>query len=90
MNDERLKELAMKVDAIIYSLCQEVDMQPLVLSGIVLARLTHLNDMMQTGSDFRKLADFIKNQPVIDYGENKAEDYTQANDLLKKFMKKDK
>ena len=85
MNDERLKELAMKVDAIIYSLCQEVDMQPLVLSGILLARLTHLNDMMQTGSDFRKLADFIKNQPVMDYGENKAEDYTLGQRLAEKI-----
>ena len=89
MKDDRVKELAMKVDNIIYELCQEVDMQPLVLSGIMLARLTHLNDMMHTGRDFRKLAEFIKNQPIVDYDNASKEDFSQANAILSKFMKKE-
>jgi hypothetical protein len=91
MDDDKIMEIAAKVDSSILDWCQTMDVSPLSLSGIVMARLTCMNDMVNTGEDFRKLCMFISEQT----GKNKSQtelpeptDFSQANQWLEQFRHK--
>ena len=62
--DEKLADISYKVDDILSNLCLDNDMGPLVLSSIVLARLTLLNDYAGSGPDFRQLVETVSDTPV--------------------------
>jgi hypothetical protein len=75
MDDQTIHEIAAKVDAAIIDWCIQSQAGPLTLSGIILARLTWLNDMVNDGKDFRELCKFISDR--------------QAQALLRRFSIKD-
>jgi hypothetical protein len=63
-SDEQLKKVSFEIDDILARLCLDNEMGPLVLSSIVLARLTLLNDFTGSGQDFRSLAESIIDSPI--------------------------
>jgi len=65
MDDQIIHEIAAKVDAAIIDWCMQSQAGPLTLSGIILARLTWLNDMVNDGEDFRNLCRFISDRPQV-------------------------
>ena len=85
----KLKKMAAIMDDTLMELLHLCEGQPLILTGILMARLTHLNDIIGTGSDFRKLAKFVSDNcndiPVTD---THIDDFTQAENILKKFQLK--
>jgi len=87
--DETLKDLAAIIDVGLLELLLVCNNQPLVLSGILMARLTCLNDTLGTGKDFRKLAKFVSsNRSVPEHKEEPITDLSNAEALLKKFQLK--
>jgi len=87
MSDEDIRELAIKIDDIILNLCAECNGAPLILSGILLARLTYLNDILETGKDFRELTKFISRQPIMSLQDEVIKNFDDANAILAKFRK---
>jgi hypothetical protein len=92
MNEDELKDLALEMDVALTHLCAVCNNQPLVLSGVLLARLTHFNDFLGCGQDFRDLCKFISQRPIHDPSalDSKMDNVDEANKLLKKFMKPNK
>jgi hypothetical protein len=87
--NETLKELAAIMDVNLLELLHLCDDQPLILSGILMARLACLNDTIGTGKDFRKLAEFVaSNQSVSVHKDEPITDFSNAEALLKKFQLK--
>ena len=89
MTDEKIAEIAHKVDSIILDLCHNNDIGPLALSGIIAARLTHFNDQFNQGPDWRKLCEFIRETPVrpSTFTDGPVSDVTEAKKLLQRFQK---
>lgn len=89
MDDQTIHEIAAKVDAAIIDWCMQSQAGPLTLSGIILARLTWLNDMVNDGEDFRNLCRFISDRPQVkksgSYPEPLVNDLDQAQALLRRF-----
>ena len=89
MDDQTIHEIAAKVDAAIIDWCIQSQAGPLTLSGIILARLTWLNDMVNDGEDFRNLCRFISDRPQVkkpgSYPEPLVNDLDQAQELLRRF-----
>ena len=89
MDDQTIHEIAAKVDAAIIDWCMQSQAGPLTLSGIILARLTWLNDMVNDGEDFRNLCRFISDRPQVNksgsYTEPLVNDLDQAQELLRRF-----
>jgi hypothetical protein len=88
MSDQEIREVAARIDDIILNLCADCHGAPLILSGILLARLTYLNDILETGKDFRELVKFIARQPVMSLEDETIKNFDDANALLAKFRKK--
>ena len=91
MDDQTIHEIAAKVDAAIIDWCLQSQAGPLTLSGIILARLTWLNDMVNDGKDFRELCKFISDRPQAKHHTQYPEpqDLDQAQALLRRFSIKD-
>lgn len=93
MDDQTIHEIAAKVDAAIIDWCMQSQAGPLTLSGIILARLTWINDMVNDGEDFRNLCRFISDRPQAKksglYPEPLVNDLDQAQALLRRFSIKD-
>ena len=92
MDDKDIMQLAAEVDTVILDWCIKEKTTPLLLAGIVLARLTWLNDMVDTGDDYRKLCGFISHQTKSKIDTSLMQDptdFTEANQWLKKFMNTD-
>ena len=89
MDDQTIHEIAAKVDAAIIDWCIQSQAGPLTLSGIILARLTWINDMVNDGKDFRDLCKFISDRPQVkksgSYPEPLVNDLDQAQELLRRF-----
>ena len=89
MDDQTIHEIAAKVDAAIIDWCMQSQAGPLTLSGIILARLTWLNDMVNDGEDFRNLCRFISDRPQVKqpglYPDPLVNDLDQAQELLRRF-----
>ena len=86
MDDETLHQIAAKVDTAIRDLCIQHGTGPLALSGIILARLTWLNDQVNDGKDFRNLCRFISNLSFVNqYPEPQVDNVDQAQELLRRF-----
>lgn len=87
MKDANLLELAARVDETLLDWCMNSQMSPLALSGVVLARLSHLNDIVTSGDDFRELCVFVSQNSSASQREDSAEptDFTQANQWLEQF-----
>ena len=58
MNEDDIKNLALEMDVALTQLCITCNNQPLILSGVLLARLTHFNDFLGCGKDFRDLCKY--------------------------------
>jgi hypothetical protein len=54
-SDDKLEEIAFKVDDIIMGLITEYKLDPLTLTSIILARLVLANDFVGSGVEFRNL-----------------------------------
>lgn len=93
MDDQTIHELAAKVDQAIIDWCMQSQAGPLTLSGIILARLTWINDMVNDGKDFRDLCRFISDRPQVkqsvSYPEPLVNDLDQAQELLRRFSVRD-
>lgn len=63
-SNEQLEKVSFEIDDILTKLCLDNEMSPLVLSSIVLARLTILNDFSSSGEDFRSLAESVIDAPI--------------------------
>ena len=55
INDEDLAKLSYEVDDIMHRLCVEYKISPLMLSSVMLARLSHLNVAAKTVEDYINL-----------------------------------
>ena len=55
INDEDLAKLSYEVDDIMHRLCVEYKISPLMLSSVMLARLSHLNVAAKTVDDYINL-----------------------------------
>lgn len=89
MNEDDIKNLALEMDVALTQLCITCNNQPLILSGVLLARLTHFNDFLGCGKDFRDLCKFISERPIHDPSalDSKLGDLKEAKELLKQFTK---
>ena len=86
MDEETLHQIAAKVDTAIRDLCIQHGTGPLALSGIILARLTWLNDQVNDGKDFRNLCRFISSLSFVSqYPEPPVDNVDQAQELLRRF-----
>ena len=55
IKDEDLAKLSYEVDDIMHRLCVEYKISPLMLSSVMLARLSHLNVAAKTVEDYINL-----------------------------------
>lgn len=55
LNDEQLRIIADDLDLVLQKLCIEHRMPPLAMSAVTLARLIHLNGVVDTKDDLGKL-----------------------------------
>ena len=91
-SDEDIRTLALHTDVVLTELCKRANNAPLVLSGVLLARLTHFNDFLGCGQDFRDLCKFISERPIHDPSalDSKIKNFDEANEVLMKFRKPQK
>ncbi len=54
-NDEDLGKLSYEIDDVMHKLCIDYMISPLMLTSVILARLSHLNAASQTMVDYQKL-----------------------------------
>ena len=89
MITDPIRAVAAEVDDALIQWCTQAALGPLALSGIILARLTHLNDMCNQGSDWRKLCEYIHGTPVrpSDQYDHPVSDLTQAQQILQRYQK---
>ena len=55
ISDEDLGKLSYEIDDIVHKLCIEYKVSPLMLSSVILARLSHMNAASQSMVDYQKL-----------------------------------
>ena len=55
ISDEDLGKLSYEIDDIVHKLCIEYMVSPLMLSSVILARLSHINAASQSMVDYQKL-----------------------------------
>ena len=55
ISDEDLGKLSYEIDDIVHKLCIEYKVSPLMLSSVILARLSHINAASQSMVDYQKL-----------------------------------
>ena len=55
ISDENLGKLSYEIDDIVHKLCIEYKVSPLMLSSVILARLSHINAASQSMVDYQKL-----------------------------------
>ena len=87
--NDQILAVAHQVDDALIQWCTQAALGPLALSGIILARLTHLNDMCNQGPDWRKLCEYIQGTPVrpSDQYDHPVSDLTQAQQILQRYQK---
>lgn len=64
MNDEKLIELAQEVDTMLPTLAMKYDLDPLQLSGIILARMAHFNGVFNRTDEYRQLCKYAHDFPL--------------------------
>lgn len=69
IKDEDLAKLSYEIDDVMHRLCMEHKISPLVLSSIVIARLSHFNVAAKSVEDFVNLLVTVTNM-----------DFTELND----------
>jgi hypothetical protein len=69
IKDEDLEKLSYEIDDMMHRLCMEYKVSPLILSSVMIARLTHMNVSAQTINDFMDLLMSVTNM-----------DFTALND----------
>jgi hypothetical protein len=59
MTDEQLIKITLKIDDIIYKMVEQYQVHPLSFSAIVLARLKHLNELVDSTEDYNLLLESV-------------------------------
>ena len=83
MNDAKVKRLAGIMDYALVDLLTVCDNNPMILIGILGARLKFLSKTLDCEDEFVKLLRFI----IRDHEAEEITDMTEANELLKRFTK---
>ena len=89
MITDPIRAVAAEVDDALIQWCTQAELGPLAVSGIILARLTHLNDLCNNGQDWRKLCEFIQGTPIrpSDQYDHPVSDLTEAQHILQRYQK---
>lgn len=83
MNDAKVKRLAGIMDYALVDLLTVCDNNPMILIGILGARLKFLSKTLDCEDEFVKLLRFI----IRDHEAEEITDMTEANELLKRFTR---
>ena len=66
LNDIELTEISHDIDDILLALAEKHDILPIHLSGIVMARLIRMNELMNTQDHFYQLAATVANKQHLE------------------------